>query len=130
MYPNNRWPLPFASFTNHESVGVVIILLAVFLYGWAAVTFGRAGTTVDLTRPTTAIATGGPYRFSRNPIYISLTLFSVGLAIGKNNLWTLAFTVPALIIVHYAVVLKEEDHLTEIFGDTYVQYKNSVRRWL
>ena len=79
---------------------------------------------------TSALITDGPYRFSRNPSYVSLTLLYVGLGIILNNAWALLLVIPVLLVMHFGVVLREERHLEAVFGDEYVRYKSTVRRWL
>jgi protein-S-isoprenylcysteine O-methyltransferase Ste14 len=130
VYLNNAWPMSFIPWSNRGIIGAVVVACSIGLYGWCLISFRRAGTTVDLARPTTAIVTNGPYRFSRNPIYVSLTLLCIGVAIQVDSLWVLLLTIPSILIVHFMVILKEEKYLSEKFGEEYVQYKKSVRRWL
>ena len=91
--------------------------------------FNRAGTNVPTYRPTTALVTGGPYRYSRNPLYISLFLAYAGIGIVADNLWILALGVPLFLIMRYGVVAREERYLERKFGQAYRDYKASVRRW-
>jgi protein-S-isoprenylcysteine O-methyltransferase Ste14 len=72
----------------------------------------------------------GPYRFTRNPMYVGLTLFMAGLGLLFDDLWVLAFCLPALAIVHFTAVIPEEGYLTEKFGEDYVRYCQKVRRYL
>ena len=72
----------------------------------------------------------GPYRFSRNPIYLAFSLLQLGIAIWVNSLWLLATLVAAVALIHYVVVPKEEQYLERRFGTQYLEYKASVRRWL
>ena len=97
---------------------------------WAIVTFRRAGTRVETTEPTMAIVTHGPYRFTRNPIYLGMFLGQTGLAIGFDNLWILAMLIPFYLVLRYGVVAREEAYLERKFGDVYADYKSRVRRWL
>jgi protein-S-isoprenylcysteine O-methyltransferase Ste14 len=92
--------------------------------------FIRAGTNVPTNRPTTAIVTSGPYRITRNPIYIGMLLGQAGLAIGFNSLWILATLIPQFLILNYGVVAREEAYLQRKFGAAYLDYKSRVRRWL
>ena len=89
----------------------------------------RAGTNIRPDRPATVIVTDGPFRFSRNPLYLSLTLVYVGIASMMNALWPLLLLVPLLLIVQRGVVLREERYLEAKFGETYRSYKTRVRRW-
>jgi protein-S-isoprenylcysteine O-methyltransferase Ste14 len=90
----------------------------------------RAHTPVDPTKPTTALVTEGPFRYSRNPIYVALTLLYLGGAFLVNALWILLLVVPALVVLRYGVIAREEAYLARKFGTAYHQYTAQVRRWL
>src|SRR5262252_9181606 len=116
--------------TLARGVGVVCVLVSLPL---ALATFrvlSRANTPVDPLKPTTALVTEGPFRYSRNPIYVALTLLYVGVALLINALWILLLVVPALMALRYGVIAREEAYLTRKFGDAYRQYTTQVRRWL
>jgi hypothetical protein len=89
----------------------------------------RAPPPVDPRRPTTALVTAGPCRYSRNPIYLALTLLSLGVAFLVNALWILLLVVPALLVIRYGVIAREEAYLTQTCGDAYRQYTAQGRRW-
>ena len=111
-------------------IGVVCVLVSLPL---ALATFrvlSRAHTPVDPMKPTTALVTEGPFRYSRNPIYVALTLLYVGVALLINALWILLLVVPALVVLRYGVIAREEAYLTRTFGDAYRQYTAQVRCWL
>jgi len=91
--------------------------------------FRAAGTAVPANKPTTAIVRTGPYRFSRNPIYLAFSLLQLGIAIWVNSLWLLATLAVALALIH-VVIAREERYLERKFGAEYLAYKASVRRWL
>ena len=74
--------------------------------------------------------TSGPFRFTRNPLYISLALVYAGIALTVGSAWALAFLVPVLGIIRYGVIAREERYLEGKFGPEYLRYKQSVRRWL
>ena len=97
---------------------------------WAIVTIRKAGTRVETNKPTTTIVANGPYRLTRNPIYIGMFLGQIGLAIGFNSLWILATLAPFYLVIRYGVVAREELYLERKFGDVYLGYKSRVRRWL
>jgi protein-S-isoprenylcysteine O-methyltransferase Ste14 len=92
--------------------------------------FRRAGTNVPTYRPTTALVTDGPYRYTRNPLYISLFFVYAGIGVAADNPWLLALGVPLFLVMRYGVVAREERYLERKFGEAYVKYKASVRRWL
>jgi len=95
-----------------------------------AATLRAAGTNVDPLLPTTAIVTAGPYRFSRNPIYVGLTLLYLGLALTFNTWWAVIVLVPILAVMHVGVVRREERYLEQKFGEPYRQFCSRVRRYL
>jgi len=90
----------------------------------------RAGTNVRPDRPATALVTGGPFRFSRNPLYLSLITLYVGITLLFDALWPLILLVPVLAFVHWGIVKREEHYLELKFGDAYRDYKTRVRRWI
>src|SRR5262249_2041430 len=80
--------------------------------------------------PPPATVESGPYRFTRNPIYLGLFLGLIGLAIAFDNLWLLIMLVPFALVIRYGVVAREEAYLERKFGDVYRGYRSRVRRWL
>src|SRR6266705_1540178 len=84
---------------------------------WAAMTFRRAGTQIQTTQPTIKIVSEGPYRYSRNPIYIGMFLGLIGLAVGFDSLWLLILLVVFYLVIRYGVVAREEAYLEGKFGD-------------
>ncbi len=111
-------------------IGAVVFVLALALAIWAMDVQTRAGTNVPTNRPTTAIVDGGPYRFTRNPIYMGMFGGLIGLAIAFDTLWLLAVLVPFALVIRYGVVAREEAYLERKFGDDYRGYRRRVRRWL
>ena len=90
----------------------------------------RAGSSADPYKPVTAIATGGPYRFTRNPMYLGFTLMYVGISALFNALPPLVLLPAVQQLMRRAVIEREESYLERKFGEEYLQYKESVRRWL
>ena len=80
--------------------------------------------------PTTTIVMGGPYRFTRNPIYVAMFLGQGGLAVGFNSLWLLLTLVLFYFVIRYGVVAREEAYLERKFPTPYLDYKSRVHRWL
>jgi protein-S-isoprenylcysteine O-methyltransferase Ste14 len=111
-------------------LGAMVFVLALALFAWAIVTITRAGSNVPTYLPTTAIVESGPYRFTRNPIYLGMFLGLIGLAIAFDNLWLLMTLVPFALVIRYGVVAREEAYLERKFGDVYRGYRARVRRWL
>jgi len=124
-------PLPFLPAGLPAALfGAMVFVLALALFAWAIITITRAGSSVPTNRPTTTIVDTGPFRFTRNPIYMGMFLGLIGLAIGFDNLWLLATLVPFVLVIRYGVVAREEDYLERKFGDVYRGYRSRVRRWL
>src|ERR1041384_5990270 len=110
--------------------GIAVAVLAPTLAISAAVTFKKAGTNINPGEPALLIVRGGPYRFTRNPMYLALCLLQVALGFFLNDWITLLFVVPLALILHYGVILREERYLTAKFGEPYLQLKRDVRRWI
>ncbi|MEE1612955.1 methyltransferase family protein [Microvirga sp. CF3016] len=124
-------PLPFLPATVPAAwLGTAVFVLALALVVWAIVTMSRAGSNVPTNRPTTTIVENGPYRFTRNPIYLGMFLGLIGLGIAFDNLWLLIMLVLFVIVIRYGVVAREEAYLDRKFGDSYRVYHSRVRRWL
>ena len=123
-------PLPFLPVSLAVPLGVPLVAVAVALFSFSVAKFRAAGTPVPARKPTSAIVRTGPYRFSRNPIYLAFSLFQLGIAIWVNSVWLLATLVGAVALIHSVVIPKEEQYLERKFGAQYLEYKVSVRRWL
>src|SRR5215475_8795850 len=87
-------------------LGAMVFVLALALFAWAIVTITRAGSNVPTNRPTTAIVEGGPYRFSRNPIYLGMVLGLIGLAIAFDTLWLLITLAAFALVIRYGVIAR------------------------
>lgn len=127
---NALWPVPLAPRSIGTPVGTLLTLVAVTLFLSAVRTFRRAGTPLPGNRPATTIVRTGPYRFSRNPIYLAFSLLQVGLAFWVNGLGLLITLVPAVALMSSLVIPREERYLEKRFPSEYLPYKASVRRWL
>ena len=124
-------PLPFlAADLPAGWIGAIVFVVSLALFGWAIVTITKAGSTVPTNLPTTTIVESGPYRFTRNPIYLGMFVGLIGLAIAFNDLWLLVMLVPFALVIRYGVVAREEAYLERKFGDVYRGYRSRVRRWL
>ena len=124
------WPMPIFGHAVALWPGLALIVLAVGIAAWGIRTMQAAGTNVNPALPTTAIVTSGPFRYSRNPLYLALTLLYLGLTLAFNTWWGIVVLIPVLIIMHRGVVLREERYLEQKFGETYRQYRSKVRRYL
>ena len=92
--------------------------------------FRRAGTQLPPFRPTSAIVTDGPFRFTRNPMYLGMTALYIGLAVGFDLIWALTVLPWVVIVIDRYVITREERYLEAKFGEEYLGYKRRVRRWL
>lgn len=124
------WPLPFIPGRAGDWIGGLLVALGLSVAAWAIVTLARAGTNIPTHKPSTAVVTRGPYRFSRNPIYVGLTAVMAGIAFLANSAWVLVLSVPTLLVLHHGVILREERYLEAKFGADYRSYKSATRRWL
>jgi protein-S-isoprenylcysteine O-methyltransferase Ste14 len=128
-----RWfvPLPILSNTAAAvALGLVLAVVAVAVARWGRRTMKAAGTNINPAQPAMTIVTSGPFRYSRNPLYLALTLLYVGLTLAVNTWWGLVCLVPLLITMHLGVVRREERYLERKFGDSYRTYRSRVRRYL
>jgi protein-S-isoprenylcysteine O-methyltransferase Ste14 len=123
-------PLPFLPGTVAVLLGAPLVAVAIALFSYSVAKFRAAGTPVPARTPTTVIVRTGPYRFSRNPIYLAFSVFQLGIAIWVNSVWLLATLVVAVALIHCVVIRREEQYLERKFGAQYLDYKASVRRWL
>ncbi|HAA26954.1 MAG TPA: isoprenylcysteine carboxylmethyltransferase family protein [Cyanobacteria bacterium UBA8553] len=124
------WSIRLVSRAVSVPLGGTLVLVAVALFFYAVRTFQTAGTPVPGNRPTTAIVHAGPYRCSRNPIYLSFSLLQLGVAFWVNSLWLLVTLIPAVALMSFVVIPREEQYLETRFPSDYLPYKASVRRWL
>jgi protein-S-isoprenylcysteine O-methyltransferase Ste14 len=128
---NRAWPLRFMPSNLYLwLLGPFVILCAVLVFVLSLREFRAAGTPVQGSKRSTTIVRTGPYRFSRNPIYLSFVLFVLGLSAWLNNLWLLVMLVPAVGLIATVVIPREEGFLERNFHDQYSSYKATARRWL
>ena len=124
------WPVPLVPMEIRIYAGGFIILISFVPAIWMMRLFIKARTNLDVRKPTHKIVTSGPFRWTRNPAYLSLSLLVLGIAIVADSIWVLLLLVVAMIVTHYKVILREESYLEQKFGVEYLEYKASVRRWI
>lgn len=110
--------------------GWLLIALGVALMAWAILTFTRARTTVLPYRPASRVVSSGPFRFSRNPIYVADTLIYAGISLLTRMVWPLVILPLVLATLYAFVIRREERYLGEAFGAEYGEYRRRVRRWV
>jgi protein-S-isoprenylcysteine O-methyltransferase Ste14 len=124
-------PLPFWQATwSRRILGALLFLGALAFARWGEATMKRAGTNVRPDRPSTALVEDGPFRYTRNPLYLAVATMFLGLAQMANSAWFLILLVPMLLVLHYGVVRREERYLEAKFGEPYRAYRTRVRRYL
>ena len=111
-------------------LGVVLIFGGLSIAFSAIRTFRSHRTTTNTTMPATTLVQDGPFRFTRNPMYLSLAIVYLGLALIMDSLWALVLVVPVVTVVNYYVIAREERYLERAFGDDYRMYRAKVRRWI
>jgi protein-S-isoprenylcysteine O-methyltransferase Ste14 len=125
------WPRPLpAGLPVRPLLGGALVVASFLLLAFSVRRFRAASTPVPAWKPTTAIVRTGPYRFSRNPIYLGFSLFQLGIAIWIGSWWLIVTLVAAFVLIHCFVVPREERYLEARFGDEYRDYMASVRRGL
>ncbi|MEO8083685.1 MAG: isoprenylcysteine carboxylmethyltransferase family protein [Ardenticatenales bacterium] len=124
------WPMPIFARPIALWPGIALIALGAATVIWGRQTLVAAGTNVNPGQPATTIVSSGPYRFSRNPIYVAVTLLFIGLTLAFDTWWGVALLVPVLLVMHFGVVLREERYLERKFGESYRQYRAGVRRYV
>jgi len=87
-------------------------------------------TTLDVDKPVSTLVQDGPFRYSRNPGYLSLTMIYAGIAILRNALWAILLLPLLVLITQREVIEREERYLERTFGEEYLAYKRRVRRWV
>jgi protein-S-isoprenylcysteine O-methyltransferase Ste14 len=111
-------------------LGGVLFLCGAVLAGSAVLRFASEGTTVRPDRAANKFVVEGPYRITRNPMYLGLAIAYLGITIADQSLWALLLFPVVLLIIQRAVIEHEEAFLTRRFGADYLAYKERVRRWL
>ncbi len=118
------FPIRILPRTPALCLGVLLIAVS----GFRAL--ARARTAVDPRKPSTAIVNYGAFRYTRNPLYISLTLLYLGIASLINSIWILILVFPLLAVIQKGVIEREERYLEKKFGEEYLRYKRRVKRWI
>jgi protein-S-isoprenylcysteine O-methyltransferase Ste14 len=107
-----------------------LILLGIAIFAAGIGNFTRAATPVPSTQPVRALVTTGLHGWSRNPIYVGMSLIYLGIAVAARSPWAFILALPIAVAMRYGVVAREEAYLERRFGEEYRDYKARVRRWL
>ena len=113
-----------------RALGWPLLGAGVSLMAWFVATLNRAGTAIDVREPVTRLVTHGPFRRSRNPAYLAMTLVYSGVTLLANALWAALLLPFALLVMRRGVIDREERYLERRFGDEYRRYRGRVRRWV
>ena len=124
ILPATRWVAPRVALSG------ALILLGLGLIGYCAWQFKKAQTCIEPWRSTSSIITKGPYRYSRNPIYLGFAITGVGIALAFNTCWMLLSLLAFVLVANKLVIEREETYLEGKFGETYLNYRRETRRWL
>lgn len=115
--------------TWRAATGWIVLITGMSLAALGRRALMRLGTNVSPLRPTTALATEGIFRWTRNPLYSGGSLMMFGIALVFAIDWLFVLIPPSLLILHFGVVTREEDYLERKFGDRYRRYKLEVARY-
>jgi len=111
-------------------LGIVLILMGLALAIFAAMTFRRIGASFQLHGKSSTLATSGPFRISRNPMYLSMLIWLTGLAVFLGSLSTFLFPILLFLTANFLIIPLEEQGMERVLGERYLEYKQRVRRWL
>jgi protein-S-isoprenylcysteine O-methyltransferase Ste14 len=123
-------PIPFGEQAVVRGLGMPLLVAGIGLVAWAAMAFRRHATSIRPDRAATSLIETGPYRFSRNPIYLGEVIALAGAALALNRFWLLLAAAVFAALVQSLAILPEEGHLERRFGDEYRAYMGRVRRWI
>lgn len=129
------WLLALPGLPERDAAGGLWLGLALGAFGlilifWAGGRFIRAGTPLPPYRPATALVTEGPYRRSRNPIYLGMAFIYLGVVCATASLGALVLLPLVILVMEFGVIRREERYLEARFGEAYRTYKSEVRRWI
>ena len=123
-------PFPILPKTVAIVVGILLIVVGIGAIATTWTQMRKAKTNIEPWKPTTAILDTGFYGYSRNPIYVAMIFIYLGVSCLFNSIWFLPFLPVAILIIYFGVILREEKYLTRKFGESYLNYKAKVRRWI
>ena len=127
---SRRFPMSFLPRTMARGLGWPLLGGGVLLLGWFEWAMRRAGTPTNPYKPSSSIVTEGPFRYTRNPAYLSMTMIYAGGAALASASWALLLLPVALGVIRRGVIEREERYLERRFGEEYLRYKAGVRRWI
>jgi len=128
----SHYLLPIISIVHkpYTYLGIAVMLLGLALGILAAMTFRSVGASFQLHGKSSTLATSGPFRISRNPMYLSMLIWLAGLAVFLGSLSTFMFPILLFLTANFVIIPLEEQDMEGVFGERYLEYKQRVRRWL
>jgi len=127
---NRRFPITFLPHRISRILGWPLLSGGLLLMGWFEWAMRHAGTPANPYKPVSQIATEGPFRYTRNPAYLAMTIIYTGIASLANALWAILMLPVTLLVIQRGVIEREERYLERKFGEEYLRYKGRVRRWM
>jgi len=129
-----QWLFPL-SLIFHKWATRLLIVFPLFIASGliainALIIMKKNKTAINFNNPTTKFIVEGSFRFTRNPLYLSLLIVMGCIVVGANSAWHLIAFIVLFLFLNFGVVVREEQYLENIFGEEYIQYKNRVRRWM
>jgi protein-S-isoprenylcysteine O-methyltransferase Ste14 len=112
------------------AIGVFLMAAGLGTMIWGIATFLRARTAIYPNQPSRQCVVTGPYRFTRNPMYVGLTVAYIGGALAMNAAWPFVFLPIVLVLLSVFVIRREEAYLRREFPEAYEAYCRRVRRWI
>ena len=127
---NSRFPITFLPRRIARSLGWPLLGVGVLLIGWFEWAMRKARTPANPYKPVSHMVTQGPFQYTRNPAYLSMTMIYTGISSLANALWAIVLLPVALLVIQRGVIEREECYLEGKFGEEYLRYKARVRRWI
>ncbi len=127
---NRKFPISFLPRRMARSLGWPLLGGGVLLLGWFECAMRQADTPTSPYKPVEHVATGGPFRYTRNPGYLSMAMIYAAIASLANALWPILLLPGTLLVIQRGIIEREERYLERKFGKEYLDYKAQVRRWI
>jgi protein-S-isoprenylcysteine O-methyltransferase Ste14 len=127
---NGRFPVPFLPHGLTRVLGWPLLGGGVLLMNWFFWTLRSAGTPINPENPMSSLVTSGPFRYIRNPGYLSMAMIYAGIASLANALWAVLLLPAVLVVIRRGVIEREEHYLERRFGEEYLHYKTRLRHWI
>ena len=127
---DRRIHVPFLPRSLARSLGWPLLGAGVLLNGWFDFTMRRTDAPIDPRKPVSKPVTDGPFRYTRNPAYLSLTMTYAGVSALRNALWPMLMLPLVMYVIQRDQIEREEQYLERNLGEEYLTYKTRVRRWV